>query len=81
MSQSIALDNIKKMPREQVEEVKVIYNILADKIETVTPFFVENILKNDKTGTKIDWLTDEIAQERFNSDEYLNRNLLREFGF
>jgi short-subunit dehydrogenase len=74
------IDGLKKMPQAQREEVRVIYNILADKVETVVPFFVENILKNDKTGTKIDWLTPEKANERFNDETYLTRDLLSEFG-
>jgi short-subunit dehydrogenase len=74
------LDNLRKMPKEQLEETKAIYNILADTVETVTPFLVENILKNDKTGTKIDWLTPEKAQSRFEDEKYLKRDLLEEFG-
>jgi len=74
------IDGLKKMPQAQREEVKVIYNILADKVDTVVPFFVENILKNDKPGTKIDWLTPEKANERFNDETYLTRDLLSEFG-
>ncbi len=74
------LDDLRKMPAEELEQVKTVYNILADKVETVTPFLVENILKNDKTGTKIDWLTDEKANARFADDHYLTRDLLSEFG-
>ena len=74
------LDDLRQMPKEQQEEVKTVYNILADTIETVTPFLVENILKNHKTGTKIDWLTPEKANARFEDEKYLTRNLLGEFG-
>ena len=45
------LDNLKKMKKEKLEETKAIFNMLADKVETITPFLVENILKNDKSGT------------------------------
>ena len=41
---------------------------------------MEDVLANTKTGAKIDWLTDAIAAERFNSDEYAARDLLSEFG-
>jgi hypothetical protein len=51
-----------------------------DRLETVTPFLVEGILQNDKNGTEIAWLTKEKANERFNSDEYANRDLLSQFG-
>jgi short-subunit dehydrogenase len=74
------LDDLKQLPEEKREENKIVYNILADKVETVTPFLVEEILKNDRTGAKIDWLTTEKAQARFEDEEYLSRNLLGEFG-
>jgi hypothetical protein len=53
---------------------------MGDKVETVTPFIVEKVLENTKQGVKIDWLTDEIAQQRFADDKYLERDLLSEFG-
>lgn len=74
------IENMKKMPEDEYEKVRMIYNMLADKVETVAPFLVEEILSNNSTGAKIDWLTDEKAAERFNSDEYASRNLLGEFG-
>lgn len=74
------IENMKKMPPDEYEQVKIVYNLLADKVEIVAPFLVENILANTQTGAKIDWLTDEKAAERFNSDEYAARNLLGEFG-
>ncbi|MBI5376677.1 MAG: SDR family NAD(P)-dependent oxidoreductase [Candidatus Schekmanbacteria bacterium] len=74
------LNNLKKMPEEKRAEVKLIYNMLADKVETVTEFLASEVLKNDKTGAKIEWLTSEKAMERMNSDEYINRDLLSEFG-
>jgi short-subunit dehydrogenase len=74
------LDGMRKMPPEQLEMAKAVYNCLADEPETVTPFLVENILKSDKNGTEIVWLTDEKANERLNSDEYSNRDFFSEFG-
>lgn len=74
------LDDMRKMPPDQLETVKAIYNCLADRPETVTPFLVEHILKNEKNGTEIVWLTDEKANERFNSDEYNSRDFFSEYG-
>ena len=74
------IEDMRKMSPEQLETVKAVYNCLADKVETVTPFLVEGILKNDKHGTQIVWLTDEMANERFNSDEYMNRDFFSEYG-
>ena len=74
------LDDMRKMPPEQLEMTKTIYNCLADKPETVTPFLVENILENDKNGAEIVWLTEEKANERFNSDEYNSRDFFSQYG-
>lgn len=74
------LQDMRKMPPEQLETIKAVYNCLADTVETVTPFLVENILKNDKHGTEIVWLTEEKAKERLNSEEYLNRDFFSQYG-
>ena len=39
------------------ERAKKAYNMLADRVETVTPFLVEKMLANDKSGAAIRWLT------------------------
>ena len=74
------LDDMRKMLPDQLEITKAIYNCLADKPWTVAPFLVENILKNNKNGAEIVWLTEEKANERFNSDEYNNRDFFSEHG-
>ena len=68
------------MTDEDREQAKIIFNIMGDKVETVTPYLAEQVLKNTKQGAKIDWLTDEKAQQRFADDNYLERDLLSEFG-
>ena len=74
------LENLRKMPPEQRKTVKIIYNCLADTINTVAPFLVEHILENSAHGTEITWLTDEKANERFNSDDYTGRDLFSPYG-
>lgn len=74
------MEHMKTMPREEYENVRMIYNILADTVETVAPFLVREILANNSTGAKISWLTDEKAAERLHSDAYASRDLLGEFG-
>lgn len=39
------------------ESARRVFNILADKAETVTPFLVEKMLQNQKNGARIKWLT------------------------
>lgn len=55
------------------ERTKQVFNILADKVETVTPFLAEKILANHKRGQKIAWLTPQKVIKRF-IDARLGRN-------
>jgi len=74
------IDGLRKLPKDQQEAIKAIYNVLADSIETVTPFLVNRVLANTESGTKISWLTEEKIQVRFNSDEYICRDLFTPYG-
>ena len=42
---------------EEWERSKRIFNILADRIETVTPWLAKKVLANNKSGVNIVWLT------------------------
>ncbi len=53
-----------------------ILNILADRVETVAPFLVKNMLKNKKHGKKIIWLTARKASWRFLSYPITKRKIL-----
>jgi short-subunit dehydrogenase len=46
-----------KMPPERWEFVKKIFNIIADRVETVTPWLTEQVLANTEHGARIAWLT------------------------
>ena len=35
----------------------ILFNIIADRVETVTPWLVDHVLANDKHGGRIAWLT------------------------
>ena len=50
---------------EAWDRAKRIFNILADRIETVTPWLAKRILANAKTGARIAWLTRTKAIWRF----------------
>jgi len=41
----------------QYERMKRVLNILADHVETVTPFLVDGMLKAEKNGAAVRWLT------------------------
>jgi short-subunit dehydrogenase len=40
---------------EEWERAKRIFNILADRVETVTPWLAHKVLANDKNGVCISW--------------------------
>ncbi len=54
---------------------KRIFNILADRVETVTPWIAKRVLVNTKTGVRINWLTRSRAFSRFALAPFRNRDL------
>ena len=54
-----------KIPPERWATVKKVFNIIADRVETVTPWLVENVLANTTHGARIAWLTRGKAARRF----------------
>lgn len=62
-------------PPEERERIKRIFNILADRVETVTPWLAKEILKNDKTGARISWLTRGKLIGRFLTAPFRKRDL------
>ena len=54
---------------------KRIFNILADRVGTVTPWIARRVLENEKTGVRINWLTKPRAFSRFALAPFRNRNL------
>jgi short-subunit dehydrogenase len=61
---------------EQDERFQRLFNILADKPETVAAFFIPRILANKKNGVQISWLTNRKAAFRFLSAPFVKRKLL-----
>ncbi len=53
-----------------------IFNILADKPETVAAFFVPRILANTKQDAKLAWLTPKKSMLRFATAPFSKRKLL-----
>jgi NAD(P)-dependent dehydrogenase (short-subunit alcohol dehydrogenase family) len=60
------------------EKSKKIFNILGDTVATVTPFLVDGVLKADKSGAKVAWLTTGKAFRRFMGAGFNKRDLFRE---
>ncbi|WNC72210.1 SDR family oxidoreductase [Thalassotalea psychrophila] len=56
-------------------KAKKIFNILGDKVETVTPWLVEGVLAANKSGAKVAWLTGGKAFVRFLTAGFKKRDL------
>jgi NAD(P)-dependent dehydrogenase (short-subunit alcohol dehydrogenase family) len=57
------------------ERAKRIFNILADRVETVTPWLARKILANDEPGVRIFWLTPAKMIGRFLLSPFRTRDL------
>jgi NAD(P)-dependent dehydrogenase (short-subunit alcohol dehydrogenase family) len=57
------------------EDAKRVFNTLGDKVETVTPWLVEQVLKNDRSGANINWLTTPKLLSRFAMMPFSKRDL------
>ncbi|MFC1996075.1 SDR family NAD(P)-dependent oxidoreductase [Chloroflexota bacterium] len=58
-----------------LEGAKKILNIIGDKVETVTPWLVDQVLNNEKSGAKINWLTPAKLMYRFATARFNHRDL------
>jgi NAD(P)-dependent dehydrogenase (short-subunit alcohol dehydrogenase family) len=57
-------DQYKEHP-EEWRKAERIFNILYDRVETVTPWLVDKILSNKKNGVRVQWLTRSKVMLRF----------------
>lgn len=66
---------------EQWQKTKKLLNILADTVETVTPFLVEGMLRNHgRQGAAVRWLTAPKIQKRFLMAPFRKRDLFGPLG-
>jgi hypothetical protein len=63
---------------EQFERAKRMYNILGDRVETVTPFLAERVLANTRNGAAISWLTPGRVAARFATSRFKKRNIFED---
>ncbi len=61
---------------EDWEQAKRMFNILADRVETVTPWLVGKVLTNAKHGASIQWLTFPKIVSRFLSAPFVTRDVV-----
>jgi NAD(P)-dependent dehydrogenase (short-subunit alcohol dehydrogenase family) len=60
---------------EEWERAKRVFNILADRVETVTPWLAQKVLSNDENGARITWLTRPKVIGRFLMAPFRRRDL------
>ena len=60
---------------EAFEKARKIFNILGDRVETVTPWLVEHLLAAQKSGTRVAWLTTPKAMRRFMTAGFKKRDI------
>jgi short-subunit dehydrogenase len=66
---------------EEWKHVQRIFNILADRVETVTPYLVQNIIENNQNGAKIRWLTGRKIFWRFLTAPISSRDIFADFSW
>jgi NAD(P)-dependent dehydrogenase (short-subunit alcohol dehydrogenase family) len=60
---------------EEWKRAERIFNILADRVETVTPWLVDKILSNKKNGIRIQWLSRSKVILRFLESPFRKRRI------
>lgn len=61
---------------EELEKNKRIFNLISDRVETVTPWLARQILATGKTGVRIKWLTMGKMLGRFLTAPFSKRDVL-----
>jgi NAD(P)-dependent dehydrogenase (short-subunit alcohol dehydrogenase family) len=65
---------------EEFERAKRIFNILCDRVETVTPWFAQRVLDNDKNGVLISWQTTLKTLSRFLAAPFRKRDVFEGYN-
>jgi NAD(P)-dependent dehydrogenase (short-subunit alcohol dehydrogenase family) len=61
---------------EEWERAKGIFNVLADRVETVTPYLARQVLSNTRTGVRIRWLSGAQIALRFLTAPFHKRHVV-----
>jgi len=77
----LILNQLRRYDREKREKNIKIFNILADTVETVTPWIAEQVLANNRPGARIAWLTGPKVILRFLTAGLKKRNLFEQISF
>ena len=71
---ALLLDQYRGQPDEW-QKVEKIFNIIADRVETVTPWLADRILSNQKSGVRIKWSSSWKLFSRFLVSPFKKRNI------
>jgi NAD(P)-dependent dehydrogenase (short-subunit alcohol dehydrogenase family) len=63
---------------EAFERARKIFNILGDRVETVTPYLADGVLGATKSGSRVAWLTKAKAFGRFATAGFRKRDIFLE---
>jgi NAD(P)-dependent dehydrogenase (short-subunit alcohol dehydrogenase family) len=63
---------------ERGRKAAKVYRVLADRVETVTPWLADRVLAATRPGTKVAWLTSRKAAVRFATAAFSRRDPLQE---
>jgi NAD(P)-dependent dehydrogenase (short-subunit alcohol dehydrogenase family) len=61
---------------EDWERVQRIFNIIADRVETVAPWLARRVLDNDRNGMRFNWLSRPKLMFRFLTAPFARRNVV-----
>lgn len=61
---------------EEWERARRIFNIIADRVETVTPWLAQKILENQKSGVRISWTNPGKIMFRFLAAPFRKRHVI-----
>jgi NAD(P)-dependent dehydrogenase (short-subunit alcohol dehydrogenase family) len=73
----LLMDDYEGQP-EAFEKAQKIFNILGDRVETVTPWLADRVLAAQKSGTRVAWLTRSKAMGRFMTAGFKKRDIFAE---
>lgn len=70
-------EQYKERPQD-FQRAKDAFNLLGDRVETVTPWLADRVLKTDRTGANIQWLTSGKLFSRLLMSRFKKRDLFKE---
>ena len=74
----LLLEPLRKNPPYKKQMIRI-YNLLANEVDTITPFLVKKMTENKKNGAKIAWLTSGKVMMRFLMAPFSKRDVVSKY--